>query len=144
YSGTQNCLLRDTELLLRDTELLLRDTELLLRDTELLLRDTELLLRDTELLLIQTQNFYSGTQNCYSGTQNRLIKEYVRTTMQRSGRGGNVLGASRRAAEEGVEAALVAARGQCSPVSSSGRVSTDNPAVIDWLARSSSSFPGHL
>ncbi|CAI9613760.1 unnamed protein product, partial [Staurois parvus] len=99
--GQTELLLRNTELLLRATELLLGATETLIRDTELLLRATELLLRATELLLAQTQNCYSGTQNCYSGTHNRLIKEYVRHNMQRSGRGGNVLGASRRGSRGG-------------------------------------------
>ncbi|CAI9609186.1 unnamed protein product [Staurois parvus] len=60
--------------------------------------------------------------------------------MQRSGRGGNVLGASRRGSRgRGRGSSSIRSQRPVLPVSSSGRVSTDNPAVIDWLARSSSS-----
>ncbi|CAI9585849.1 unnamed protein product [Staurois parvus] len=61
--------------------------------------------------------------------------------MQRSGRGGNVLGASRRYWQQrkGSRDSSIRSQRPVLPVSSSGRVSTDNPAVIDWLARSSSS-----
>ncbi|CAI9618420.1 unnamed protein product, partial [Staurois parvus] len=135
-------LLRDTELLLRDTELLLRDTELLLRDTELLLRDTELLLRDTELLLRDTELLLRDTELLLRD-RHRIVTEGHRISMsdntQRSGRGGNVSGASRRGSRGGVEAGTSRSQRPVLPVSSSGRVSTDNPAVIDWLARSSSS-----
>ncbi|CAI9621502.1 unnamed protein product, partial [Staurois parvus] len=132
-------LLRDTELLLRDTELLLRDTELLLRDTELLLRDTELLLRDTELLLRDTDTELLLRDTELFVTQGHIIVELksMSDNMQRSGRGGNVLGASRRGSrEEGVEAALVAARGQCSrchPAVVSPP--TTLPSSIGWLGR---------
>ncbi|CAI9537722.1 unnamed protein product, partial [Staurois parvus] len=59
--------------------------------------------------------------------------------MQRSGRGGNVLGASRRGSRGRGRGSTSRSQRPVLPVSSSGRVSTDNPAVIDWLARSSSS-----
>ncbi|CAI9563644.1 unnamed protein product, partial [Staurois parvus] len=97
-------LLRDTELLLRDTESLLRDTELLLRDTESLLRDTESLLRDTELLLRDTESLLSASQpllyvqrvkSCFMFGVLIELKSMSDNT-QRSGRGGNVSGASRR------------------------------------------------
>ncbi|CAI9537359.1 unnamed protein product [Staurois parvus] len=59
--------------------------------------------------------------------------------MQRSGRGGNVLGASRRGSRGRGRGSTSRSQRPVLPVSSSGRVSTDNPAIIDWLARSSSS-----
>ncbi|CAI9608022.1 unnamed protein product, partial [Staurois parvus] len=59
--------------------------------------------------------------------------------MQRSGRGGNFLRASRRGSRGRGRGSTIRSQRPVLPVSSSGRVSTDNPAVIDWLARSSSS-----
>ncbi|CAI9587802.1 unnamed protein product, partial [Staurois parvus] len=140
-------LLRDTELLLRDTELLLRDTESLLRDTESLLRDTESLLRDTESLLRDTESLLRDTESLLRDTE--LIVTFCFTTTielkrmsdntQRSGRGGNVSGASRRGSRGRGRGSTSRSQRPVLPVSSSGRVSTDNPAVIDWLTRSSSS-----
>ncbi|CAI9540099.1 unnamed protein product, partial [Staurois parvus] len=139
-------LLRDTELLLRDTESLLKNTELLLRDTELLLRDTESLLRDTESLLRDTELLLGDTELlrdtesivtfCFTTT---IELKSMSDNTQRSGRGGNVSGASRRGSRGRGRGSTSRSQRPVLPLSSSGRVSTDNPAVIDWLTRSSSS-----
>ncbi|CAI9621109.1 unnamed protein product, partial [Staurois parvus] len=136
-------LLRDTELLLRDTESLLRDTELLLRDTELLLRDTELLLRDRHRIVTQGHRIVTqGHRIVTQGHRIMLLRdtelEYVRQHAEEWQRRQCFRSEQTWQQRKGSSSTSRSQR-PVLPVSSSGRVSTDNPAVIDWLARSSSS-----